>query len=58
MAMEDINLCRKLLPLHQAKSELVFHERKQEQKAPLIRVRDVALPLREPSNDALKLGPR
>jgi hypothetical protein len=36
--------------------ELVFRERERERKAPLIRVEEVELPLREPSNDALGLG--
>ena len=47
--------CRELLPLPQAEPELVFREREREQNVPLIHARDVALPLRKPSNDALEL---
>jgi hypothetical protein len=48
-------LCRELA-LPEPEPELVFRERERGRKAPLIRARDVALPLREPSRDALGLG--
>ena len=44
------------LPRPEAEPELVFRERERDRKAPLIRARDAALPLREPSKDALGLG--
>ena len=53
---ETCELCRELPPLPEAEPELSFRERERAQKAPLIRAREVALPLREPSNDALGLG--
>ena len=48
-------MCREL-PLPEAEPELEFRERERDRKAPLIRARDAALPLREPSNDALELA--
>jgi hypothetical protein len=53
---ETCELCRELPPLPEAEPELVFRERERERKAPLIRVREVELQFREPSNDALGLG--
>jgi len=54
---ETWKLCRELPPLPpEAEPELVFRERERERRAPLIRAREVGLPLREPSNDALGLG--
>jgi hypothetical protein len=53
-------LCRELPPLPEPEPEpepeLVFRKRERERKAPPIRAREVALPLREPRNDALRLG--
>ena len=49
-------MCRELPPLGAPELELVFREREREWKAPLIRAREVELPLRETSNDALGLG--
>jgi hypothetical protein len=46
-----MGLCRKL-PLPEPEPELVFFERGRDRKAPLIRARVAALPLREPSNDS------
>ena len=50
-------VCRGLPPLPEVEPELVFRasERERDRKAPLIHERDVALPLREPSSDALGL---
>jgi hypothetical protein len=53
---ETWELCRELPPLPEAEAELVFREQDRERKAPQIRARKVALPLRKPSNDALGLG--
>ena len=52
---DTCELCRELA-LPEPEPELVFRERERGRKAPLIRARDVALPLREPSRDALGLG--
>ena len=53
---ETWELCRELPPLPEPEPELSFRDRERERKAPPIRVREVALPLREPSRDALGLG--
>ena len=53
---ETWELCRELPPLPEPEPVLVFRERERERKAPLIRAREVELPLREPSKDALGLG--
>ena len=53
---ETWELCGKLPPLPEAEPELAFRERERERKAPLFRAREVALPFREPSNDALGLS--
>ena len=53
---EKWNLCCELPPRGEPEPELVFREREQERKAPLIHAREVELPLREPSIDALGLG--
>ena len=55
-AAETWELCRELPSLSEPESVLVFREREQEWKAPLIQVREVALPLREPGKDALGLS--
>jgi hypothetical protein len=47
---------RELAPLPVPEPELVFRERERGRKAPLLRASDVALPLREPSRDALGLS--
>lgn len=52
---ETCELCRELA-LPEPEPELVFRERERGRKAPLSRAREVALPLREPSRDALGLG--
>ncbi|KAF8500345.1 hypothetical protein F5888DRAFT_1378570 [Russula emetica] len=52
---EICELCHEL-PLPVPEPKLVFCERERERKAPLIRARKVALPLCEPSNDALGLS--
>ena len=52
---ETCELCRELA-LPEPEPELVFRDRERGRKAPLIRAREVALPLREPSKDALGLG--
>jgi len=51
---ETCELCREFPPLPEP--ELVFRKRERERKALLIHMREVELPLREPSNDALGLG--
>ena len=53
---ETWELCRELPLLPEPESVLVFRERERERKAPLIRAREVELPLREPSKDTLGLG--
>ena len=53
---ETCELWRELAPLPEPEPELLFRERERERKTPLIRVREVALPLREPRRDALGLG--
>ena len=45
-----------LPPLPEPEPVLVFREREREREAPLIRAREVALPLREQSKDALGHG--
>jgi len=53
---ETWELCRELPPLPEPEHELSFRDRERERKALPIRVREVALPLREPSRDGLGLG--
>jgi hypothetical protein len=53
---ETWELCRELPPLPEHERELAFHERERVRKVLPIHAREVALPLREPSNDALGLG--
>ena len=53
---ETCELCRELPPLPEPEPQLVFRDLEHEQKAPLIRASEVALPLREPNTDALGLG--
>jgi hypothetical protein len=53
---ETWELCRELPPLPEHERELAFHKCKRVQKVLPIHARKVALPLREPSNDALGLG--
>jgi hypothetical protein len=55
LEIETCELCREpALPV--LETELVFRDHKCGRKAPLICARNVALPLREPSRDALGLG--
>jgi hypothetical protein len=49
---ETWELCRGLPLLPEPEPELVCRERDRERKAPLIRAREVVLPLREPRRDA------